>query len=246
MRVIPLRNIPMIKEGDDLPDIILDTMRDQQISIDDGDVLVIAQSIVSKAEGNIFELNDMNPSERAMEIGEKIDQDPRVVELVLRETREIIRLDRVLISETKHGFICANAGVDASNAGPGRATVLPDNPGRSATAIRNRIEEETDADIAVIISDSWGRPFRFGAVGFAVGISGIEPLKDLRGSEDAYGEELKSTIIAPPDPLAAIGSLQMGEANERTPIVIIKNSPYESGGGSISDLVRPPEEDLFR
>ncbi len=246
MEIIPIKGLPLIEEGDDLAEQILEAVREQGIGIEDHDVIVIAQSIVSKSEGNIVELEKVDPSPRAEEIGEKTNKDPRIVELILQETEEIIRMNEVIISETRHGFICANAGVDSSNAGPGKAIVLPDDPDESASELRRKLVKETGKKIAVIISDSWGRPFRFGAVGFAVGVAGIEPLEDLRGKEDAYGEELETTIIAPPDSLAAAASLQMGESNERIPAVLIKGAPYSSGDAPTSEMLRPPEEDLFR
>lgn len=246
MEIIPVEGLPLVERGDDLGELILSAIRERGISIEDRDIIVVAQSVVSKSEGNIVELEDITPSSRAEEISERTDKDPRIVELVLQQSEEIIRLDRVIISETKHGFICANAGVDASNAGPGRAIILPDDPDESARNLRGEVMKETGREIAVIISDSWGRPFRFGALGFAVGIAGIEPLEDLRGREDVYGEELESTIIAPPDSLAAAASLVMGESDERIPVVLIKDAPYETGDSPLSEMLRPQEEDLFR
>lgn len=246
MKVLPLKNIPFVKKGDDLTDLIIESAKKQNIMIENRDVIVIAQSIISKAEGNVIDLKNIEPGDRAREISKKIDQEPEVAEVILQQTREIIRLDQVLISETKHGFICANAGVDASNVESGSVTVLPDNPDESARKIKNQIKNITGIDVVVIISDSWGRPFRLGAVGFAVGVAGIRVLEDLRGKKDAYGRPMESTMIAPPDSLAAAGSLVMGESDEEIPAVLIKNAPYTEGKGDISELLRNPKEDLFR
>lgn len=246
MRLIPLKEIPLVEEGDDLGELILDSIEQQNITIEDEDIFVIAQSIVSKSEGNVIDLEGITPSERAEKLSKKIDQDPRQVEIILRETEEEIRSDHVFISKTKQGFICANAGVDASNVEEGKITTLPDDPDASAKRIKKEIDEKTDSRVSVIISDSWGRPFRLGALGFAVGIADIKPLIDLRGRLDAYGNELETTIISPPDSLAAAASLEMGEADEEAPVILIKDAPYEQGKGSISELLRSKEEDLFR
>lgn len=246
MRTIPLVEIPLVTPGDDIGDLLLSGIEKQGIELEEGDVIVICQSIVSKAEGNVVDLSSIDPGSQSRSIAKKIGKDPRKVEVILSQTDEIVRLDRVLISQTKHGFICANSGVDSSNVDPGEVTVLPEDPDGSARRIRRKLREETGKDVVVVISDSWGRPFRRGAVGFAIGVSGIEPLVDLAGRKDAYGRKLKTTKIAPPDSLAAIASLEMGEADERTPAVLIKDASYEPGEGSISKLIRPEEEDLFR
>ena len=165
----------------------------QDIKLEKGDVVVVAQSVVSKSEGNVVELSSVSPNPRAEEIAENLEVDPRKIQVILDETEEIIRLEHVLISETKHGFICANAGVDGSNVGTGKVTTLPDQPDKSAKRISQRLEKEFGKKIGVIISDSWGRPFRLGAVGFAIGIAGLKPLINLKGKKDAYGRELTST-----------------------------------------------------
>ncbi|KXB06030.1 coenzyme F420:L-glutamate ligase [candidate division MSBL1 archaeon SCGC-AAA382F02] len=246
MKTIPLTEIPLIKPGDDLSEYILESLKNQELALKNKDILVIAQSVVSKAEGNIVDLSSIEPSSRAKEIGKKIDEDPRRVKVILDQTQEITRLGHVLITLTNHGFVCADAGVDDSNVEEGKVTILPENPDNNAEEIRKKIKKRTGKEIAVIISDSWGRPFRLGAVGFAIGIAGITPLKHLKGEEDAYGGQLETTKIAPVDALAAAASLEMGESHEKVPAVLIRNAPYESGEGSISELFRSEEMDLFR
>lgn len=246
MRIIPLTELPLIDVGDDVVGFLLKSMEAQGLDLEDGDVLVIAQTVVSKSEGSIVDLSSIDPSSRAREIAEKIGEKPKQVEVILDQTDEIVRLEHVIISRTKHGFVCANAGVDSSNVESGKVTVLPENPDESAREIRKRLKKETGKDVAVIISDSWGRPFRLGAVGFAIGSAGIKPLEHLKGRKDAYGGLLKTTTLAPPDSLAAAASLEMGEADEGVPAAIIKDAPYTPGEGSIRDISRPLEEDLFR
>ncbi len=246
MRLVPIEKIPLVEEGDDIGELILDSIESQNLKVEDRDVFVIAQSIVSKSEGNIVDLEDITPSKRAKEISKKIDHSPSEVEVILRETKEEIRSNHVFISETKHGFICANAGVDASNIEKGKVTILPDSPDESARKIKEKIDKKTNSNVAVIISDSWGRPFRLGAVGFAIGIAGMKSLVDLRGKQDAYGRELETTMISPPDSIASAASLKMGEADKKVPVVIVKDAPYEKGKGNTSELLRSEEEDLFR
>ena len=246
MITIPLTEMPLIEEGDDVARLVLKSLEAQSEEVEDGDVLVVAQTIVSKAEGNVIDLSSVDPTPRAERMAEKMGKDPRKIEVVLGQTAEIVRADGALITETKHGFVCADAGVDGSNVGPGRVTLLPDDPDESAGRIKDKIERETGRDIAVIVSDSWGRPFRRGAVGFAIGIAGLKPLVSLVGKEDLYERPLESTEIAPPDALAAVASLEMGEANESIPAVLIKGAKYEGGNSPISGLMRSRENDLFR
>lgn len=238
--------MPLIKPGDDVAELILRSVGKQGLDLEDGDVIVLAQSVVSKAEGKVVDLTEVEPTNRAREIAEGMDDDPRKIQVILDETEEIVRLEHVLISRTRHGFVCADAGVDASNVEPGRVTVLPDDPDEGAREIRERIERETGSEVAVVISDSWGRPFRLGAVGFAIGIAGMNPIQDLRGMEDSYGREMKTTKVATPDLVAAAASLEMGEAGEGVPAVILRDVPYGRGMGSISKLIRSREMDLFR
>lgn len=246
METFPLSEVPLVEAGDDIGELLVKSCETEGIALGDGDVIVVSQSIVSKAEGNVVDLTSIEPSSRSEEIADEIDKDPRKVEVILDQTEEIVRLEHVLISRTRHGFVCANAGVDGSNVEGAKVTKLPENPDASAGEIRERIKEKTGKEVAVIISDSWGRPFRLGAVGFAVGVSGMKPLKDLRGREDVYGVPLETTIIAPADSLAALASLEMGEADESVPAVLIKGAPFEPGEGRISEIIRSKEKDLFR
>jgi coenzyme F420-0:L-glutamate ligase/coenzyme F420-1:gamma-L-glutamate ligase len=244
MRLFVL-SLPLVKPGDDLGELIVEAAKRQGVGIEEGDVVAVAQSVVSKAEGAVVELGQVQPSPEAMGLASKLGKDPREVEIILRESAKILRAERVLICRTQHGFVCANAGVDHSNAGEGRVTVLPRDPDTSAARIRRRILELTGKEVAVIITDSWGRTFRRGSVGHAIGISGLRPLLDLRGKRDLYGRELKSKVVCVADALAAAAVLMMGEAAEGTPVVIIRNAPYQKGEGGIKEVVRPEEEDLF-
>lgn len=246
MRIIPFKEMPLIDEGDNIEELILQSAEEQEVKIEDKDVIVIAQTIVSKAEGEVLNLGDIEPSKEAIEISKKINQNPKIVEIILEETNEKIKIGESLIVETKHGFICANAGVDTSNVEKGKVTVLPKNPDKSAKRIKRKIEKKTQSEISVIISDSQGRPFRLGAIGFAVGLAGIKPINDLRGHQDAYDKRLENTKTAPPDALAAAASLKMGEKDEKIPSVLIKDAPYEMGKGKASDITRDKEKDLFR
>lgn len=245
MKTFPLKCDHIFASGDDVAEVLLKCLGGED-NLEDGDVLVIAQSIVSKAEGNVVDLRDVIASQRAKEIAEVIGEDPRKVEVILDQTEEIVRLGRTLITRTKHGFVCANAGIDSSNVEEGKVTYLPERPDESADRIRKKIKEKTGKNIAVIISDSWGRPFRLGAIGFAIGVSGMIAFQDLRGELDIYGKKLENTTIAPPDSLAAIAALEMGEADEKTPAILIRESPYVAGEDTISSLIRTKEEDLFR
>lgn len=241
-----MTEIPLIKTGDDIGKLLLDSINEQDVDLEDGDVLVISQTVISKSEGNVVDLSSVEPSSRALEVAEKINKDPKKVEVILNQTEEIVRLSHVLISETRHGFICADAGVDDSNVESGKVTILPEDPDASAERIRRILKEETGAEAAVIVADSWGRPFRLGAVGFAIGVAGMKPLKSLKGKEDAYGTELETTTVAPPDSFAAAASLEMGESDEEVPAVLFKEVSYEAGDGSVDNLLRSRENDLFR
>lgn len=246
MRLIAVKGIPIIKRGDDLGEQILEAASKQRLKIDDGDVIVVAQSAVSKAEGEVVDLRTVKPSKRAEKIAVKLDKDPRIVEVILQQSREIVRLAHVLISRTIHGFVCANAGVDRSNIDDDCVTLLPKDPDASAARIREKVRRKLGVDVAVIVTDTQGRPFRCGCVGVAIGVSGMKPLLDLRGRRDLYGKELKVTITSPADSLAAAAVSIMGEANEGTPVIIVKGAKYDQGKGSMREIVRPSEFDLFR
>jgi coenzyme F420-0:L-glutamate ligase/coenzyme F420-1:gamma-L-glutamate ligase len=236
----PLVGLPEVAEGADLGELVARS-RDLQ----DGDVVVLAQKVVSKAEGRVVRLEEIEPSSRSVELA-GADGDPRHVEAILREAVRIVRTRGALvIAETRHGFVCASAGVDASNA-PERGTLvlLPLDPDASALRIRDRLRELTGASVAVLVSDSFGRPWRQGTTDVAIGVAGLAPLLDLRGTQDASGYELRSTQIAVADELAGAAELVMGKA-ARVPGAVIRGYRFE-GDGSASELVMPPERDLFR
>ena len=245
MQLIAFRGIPLVREGDDLAGIILKAADAQGVELEDGDVVVVAQSVVSKSEGNVIDLREVKPSELAQRLAERLGKDARELEVILRESKEIVRLAHVLIARTKHGFVCANAGVDHSNVDPEHVTLLPENPDASAAKIRDAIKRARGKEVAVIVTDTQGRPFRRGCAGFAVGMAGMNPLLDLRGRRDLYGKELKVTITSPADALAAAAVAVMGETNEGTPVVVIKGATYQRGEGSARELVRAPDRDLF-
>ena len=215
--------------------------------IEAGDVVVVTQKIVSKAEGRVVLLSDVTPSAFAEQIAERYDKDPRLVEVVLRESSRVVRMDQgVIITETRHGFICANSGVDQSNVEThGEVALLPVDPDASASAIKATIAREAGADVAVIISDTFGRPWREGCTDVAIGVAGMDPLVDYRGVSDPAGHELRATVIAAADELASAAELVMGKL-DRVPAAIVRGYAYEPGGAGASALVRPPEGDLFR
>lgn len=246
MQLFAITGIPMVKLGDDVGELIVAAAENQHLRIEDGDVLAVAQTIISKAEGEIVDLRTITPSPRAIEIAKKIDKDPRMVEVILRQSSEIVRLGHVIITRTKHGFVCANAGVDRSNVDNEHVTLLPSDPDASAAKIRKTIKKKLGVDIAVIITDTQGRPFRCGCIGLAIGVAGMKPLLDMRGWRDLYGKELKVTVTCPADSLAAAAVMIMGESGEGIPAVLIKGAKYEKGNGTIREVIRAPELDLFR
>jgi coenzyme F420-0:L-glutamate ligase/coenzyme F420-1:gamma-L-glutamate ligase len=216
------------------------------IHFEDGDILVIAQKIVSKAEGTVVRLASVKPSPEACGIAGRLKKDPRAIEVVLRESRRIVRSDHVLISETRHGFVCANAGVDHSNVpGDDVVTLLPRNPDRSAKRLAAALRKRTRKRIAVIISDTFGRPWRLGLTNVAIGASGVPVLLDLRGSRDRHGKPLTATILAVADELAAAAGLLMGKS-EGFPVVLIRGYRYKPVSEPASRIIRPAAEDLFR
>ena len=237
--ILPVEGLPEIGEGDDLAALIA-----QRAELADGDVLVVAQKAVSKSEGRVVRLDEVEPSERARELAG--GRDPRQLEVILRESGRLVRVrPPLVIAETRHGFVCASAGVDASNA-PDRDSVvlLPEDPDASAARLRERLRELTGAEIGVIVSDSFGRPWRQGTTDVAIGLAGVKPLLDLRGTKDATGYELRSTQIAVADELAGAAELVMGKA-ARVPGAVIRGY-VASGDGSARELVIPAERDLFR
>jgi len=248
--IIGLADFPSVKSGDDLAELIIKTAQKQGFPIENGDILVVAQKIVSKAEGRVFQLRNAKPSEEAKKLAKTTLKNPGFVELVLREARKIVKASPdTLIVETKNGMICINAGIDKSNVkGEDSYALLPMDADESARRIRRRIAELTGKRVAVIISDTYSRPFRKGQVEYAIGIAGIHPFKDYRGKEDLYGYVLKVKNIAIVDEIAAAAELVMGQGNEGVPVAIIRNldraEPTEKC--SIRDLFISKQEDLFK
>ena len=246
IQIFPLPGLPEIKPGDDLARLIAATAGAVDFAVVEGDIFVIAQKIVSKAEGRIVQLDTIAPSERAVSWAKTWEKDARVIELVLRESKRVVRMERgIIIAETQHGFVCANAGVDLSNADEGTAILLPENPDASAWALRTQLSAAFGRDVAVVVSDTFGRAWREGLVNVALGVSGISPLIDYRGGTDANGKLLQATIIALGDELASAAELVMGKAG-RVPVAIIRGVRTATREGSGRDLIRPAERDLFR
>lgn len=243
VRVIPLTGIPEIEDGDDLAALLL-AAAESAGGLEDADVLVVAQKAVSKAEGRTVRLDDVEPSARALELAD--DRDPRHVEWILRESATVVRVrPPLIIAETRHGFVCASAGVDASNAkGEGTLVLLPLDPDASAQRLRATIRERTGKDVGVIVSDSFGRPFRQGTTDVALGVAGLTPLRDLRGVRDRTGYELHATQIAVADELAGAAELVMGKV-DGVPAAVIRGLDLR-GEGTGADIPIPEERDLFR
>jgi coenzyme F420-0:L-glutamate ligase/coenzyme F420-1:gamma-L-glutamate ligase len=252
-----LSGIPLVKPGDDLAGMVLHALQQENIHLQDGDVLVVAQKIVSKSEGRLVNLVQVQPSPRALALASEIDKDPRLVELVLRESKSVLRTrPGTIIVEHRLGFICANAGIDHSNvAGEGSqqeelVLLLPEDPDRSAHRLRQRLEAASGlaagSRLGVLIIDSHGRAWRMGTVGMAIGLSGLPGLVDLRGQADLFGYQLRITQVGAADELAAAASLLMGQAAEATPLVHVRGFPYPLREGCLAELLRPEEQDLFR
>lgn len=246
-----VQGLPLIKKGDNLSELILNALKKMGTSLNNDDVLVIAETAVAKAEGHIINLSQLKPSAKASEIAARTGKDPEVVEAILQESGEIIKVGPdFIISETKHGFVCANAGIDESNVAEGLATPIPVNPDESARIIREKIEKNTKKKVPVIISDTQGRAFREGAVGVAIGISGLEPVWDRSGERDLYLRELKTTAVAIADELSAAASIVMGQADEGIPVVLIRGVKYpenlKTRTADIKPLIRPKKFDVFR
>lgn len=250
IRIIPIKGIPVpVKPGDDIATLICEAAERQGTPLLDGDVLVVSHKIVSKACGLIFKLSEVKPSEEAIRLSSRLDKPPELVEIILRETNRIVRLrDKRIICETKHGFVCANAGVDISNVdGGSSAVILPLDPDKEALKIRETIKKMKGVDVAVIISDTHGRPFRRGQVNVAIGVAGMKPLRDRRGERDLFGYILKSKFIAIADEVASAAELVMGQADEGVPAALVRGLKYERDEStSIKALIMSPEEDLFR
>ena len=246
INIIGLKGIPMVKSGDDLGLLIVNVADEQGVGIMDGDIIVVTQKVVSKAEGRLVKLKEIEPSEFAREISEGTERDPRHTEVILRESSRIIKMrGQVLIAETRHGFVCASAGVDRSNIDDGYLCLLPIDPDKSARDIRYKVKELTSRNVVVIITDTWGRPWRLGQVDFAIGVSGMTPFRDYRGMTDPFGYELGVTNIAVADELASAAELAKGKLSG-IPVVIIRGYEFGEGEGSAKDMIRPLEDDLFR
>ncbi|GAB1470049.1 coenzyme F420-0:L-glutamate ligase [Chloroflexota bacterium] len=248
-----LNNIPFIRQGDPLADILLNALGSTRLQLQDGDILVFAQKIISKAEGRMFNLTNVTPSPRAIELAPQIEKDPRLVELILQESSEVLRIRKgVIVVEHKLGFVCANAGIDHSNVlGDGNVNedfvlLLPEDPDASARKLREEIKQRSEKNIGVMIIDSHGRAWRNGTVGICIGLSGLPALVDERGWKDLFGYTLKATVVGVADELAAAASLVMGQAAEGTPAVHVSGFPYPLGEGSLSELIRPKDMDMFR
>jgi coenzyme F420-0:L-glutamate ligase/coenzyme F420-1:gamma-L-glutamate ligase len=245
--------MPLIYPGDNLPDMLLASLQTARVTLDDGDILVVAQKIVSKAEGRLVNLTTVTPSKEALELAKRSEKDPRLVELILRESKEVLRVrSGTIIVEHRLGFVCASAGIDHSNVrGEGGnpedwVLLLPEDPDHSALEIRRRIKVATGNRIGVMIIDSHGRAWRLGTIGTAIGISGLPGVVNERGWQDLFGYRLKITTVAAADELAAAASLVMGEAAEGIPAVHVRGFPYPLRESSLRELIRSKENDLFR
>jgi coenzyme F420-0:L-glutamate ligase / coenzyme F420-1:gamma-L-glutamate ligase len=241
-----IEGIPEIRPGDDLADFIWAAARDSRTPITDTEVLVVAHKVVSKSEGRIRRLSDVQPGSTAIELAEQLGRDPRHVQVVLEESREVVRASRgTLICVTHHGFVCANAGVDQSNVDADTACLLPEDADRSAAALRARLRDLTGHDLAIIVADTFGRPWREGLVNVAVGLSGLEPIVSYLGQEDPAGHVLQATILALADELAGAAEPVMGKL-DRVPVAIVRGLDWPRGEGSSRALLRDPARDLFR
>lgn len=246
VRVVALGGLPEIVPGDNLTSLIVQAVEQAALTVDPSDVFVVAHKIVSKAEGRLVRLDEVEASPLAERWSKRAGKDSRLVELALREAAGIVRMDRdVLIAETAHGFVCANAGVDTSNVVQGAAALLPADPDASARHLQAGLAAAFGQPIAVIISDTFGRPWREGQVNVAVGVAGLRPLVDYRGYVDPHGHRLQASVIAVADELASAAELVMGKTS-RIPVALVKGAAYAAGDGTARELVRPRERDLFR
>lgn len=253
LTIKPIRGIPLIRKGDHLPEIIFRAMERRRQTVRSGDILVVAQKIVSKAEGRMVNLGSVLPSKRAVELSVETQKDPRLLELVLQESACVLRTrPGTIIVEHRLGFICANAGIDHSNvngdwgASEDWVLLLPQDPDQSARDIRDWFLHHTGIEIGVMVIDSHGRAWRLGTVGVAIGIAGVPGIVDLRGKPDLFGYQLRITMIAAADELAAAASLVMGQADEKIPAVLVRGFPYPLRSSALRELIRPREVDLFR
>ena len=245
LEILPIGGMPEVRPGDDPADLIARAAGDYLLKTDD--IVVVTHKVVSKAEGRLVDLNTIEPSALAKGFAARYDKDPRQIEVVLRESKRIVRMDRgIIISETHHGFVCANAGVDASNV-PGDETVclLPRDPDASARRLRDALVSLAGGNLAVVVSDSFGRAWRHGITNVAIGVAGMKPLADYRGENDPHGYPLTASVLAVADEVAAAAELVMGKT-KGIPVAVVRNYPYERGSGTGRDLLMEPERDLFR
>jgi coenzyme F420-0:L-glutamate ligase/coenzyme F420-1:gamma-L-glutamate ligase len=250
IKIIAVENLPLIEKGDTLAELISNAAKKQGTPLQENDIIVVTHVVVSKAEGNTINLDDVTPSERAKEIGQQTSKEPALVEVILKETKEIVRIGQnSIITETNSGIVCANAGIDRSNVSGDRNVVpLPKNPNVSAQNIRQGIKQLTGVNVAVIVSDTHGRPFRLGEINVAVGVAGIKPIRDRRGEKDLFGYVLRIKQTAIADELSSAAELVIGQANEGVPAAIIRGYNYQTidGPSNMTDLIRNKEKDLFR
>ena len=251
LSVLPVPNLPLFAAGDSIPEILAKSLIESDISLEDGDIIVVAQKIVSKVEGRTRNLSGIQPGPAALDAAAKSRKDPAIVELIVSQSQELMRVaPGVIIARNNKGHVLANAGIDASNVAPGEhGSVLlwPEDPDASARALRDALQVRFNVRLAVIISDSLGRAWRMGTMGTAIAVSGMKPLRDRRGEKDLFGRTLESTIIGVADEIAAAASLVIGEGDEGTPAVIVRGAYYDTDDDAcIADLIRPLEQDLFR
>jgi coenzyme F420-0:L-glutamate ligase/coenzyme F420-1:gamma-L-glutamate ligase len=251
LELIALDGVPLVVAGDDLATITLDAFARSGVALEERDVLVVAQKIVSKSEGRLVQLETVEASPRAREIALTVEKDPRLVEIILGESREVLRMRAgIIVVEDVRGLVLANAGVDASNVnadgGNGSVLLLPADPDASAARLRASLREKTGRDIAVVINDSIGRAWRNGTIGTAIGVSGLPALLDLRGTPDLFGRMLRTTDLGLADEVAAAASLLMGQAGEGRPLVLVRGVPYARRDGTAHELLRPKAFDFFR
>ncbi|MCC7554068.1 MAG: coenzyme F420-0:L-glutamate ligase [Methanobacteriaceae archaeon] len=251
LKLYGLKTIPLVNKGDDIASLVIDALNNENKSLQHGDIILIAETLVSKAEGNVIHIGDIIPSEESVIIAQKSNKDSKLVEAIIQESREVVEVgDDFIITETKHGFVCANSGIDESNVQEGLATPMPEDADNSAKIIRESLEKKFETELSVIVTDTQGRAFRNGALGVAIGCSGINPLWDRSGEKDLYDCELKTTEIAVADELAASASLLMGQADEGIPIVIVrgyKNFDYlRNVDSNINPILRDKSSDVFR
>jgi len=256
LEIFAPETFPLVEPGDSLPQLILDTLQQEQIPLQQGDLLVLAQKIISKSEGRYVDLPDISPTDEALELARTCDKDPRLVQLILDESSEVLRcVPGVIIVRHRLGFVMANAGIDHSNiAGSDhiagfdhgqRVLLLPENPDHSAEQLKKQLELATGLDLAVMINDSFGRPWRLGTTGVCIGCAGIASLWDQRGDRDLFGQELRVTQVAVGDELATAASVLMGQANESRPLVLVRGLEFPREPAAAHHLLRPAGEDLF-